>query len=95
MERVRALANELRIHLVVGYAERRGDHMYNSVIIYSPEGEIVLRYSKTHTAGDDEPYNTKGTEFPVADQLVVALDLAQDPRGREILDSWEPDGRVW
>ena len=36
-----------------------------------------------------------GDELPVADQLVVALDLAQDPRGREILDSWEPDGRVW
>lgn len=36
-----------------------------------------------------------GDEFPVADQLVVALDLAQDPRGREILDSWDPDGRVW
>jgi hypothetical protein len=37
----------------------------------------------------------EGDEFPVADQLVVALDLAQDPRGREILDGWEPDGRVW
>lgn len=67
MERIRVLAHELRIHLVVGYAERREDHMYNSVIIYSPEGEIVLRYSKTHTAGDDEPFNTKGAEFPVAD----------------------------
>ncbi len=36
--------------------------------------------------------------FPVANHVVVALDLAQDPgRGREILDAWTPEGhvRVW
>ncbi len=36
--------------------------------------------------------------FPVANHVVVALDLAQDPgRGREILDNWTPEGhtRVW
>lgn len=35
--------------------------------------------------------------FPVANHVVVALDLAQDPgRGREILDGWDPEGRrVW
>ncbi|WP_252441279.1 helix-turn-helix domain-containing protein [Pseudonocardia humida] len=38
-------------------------------------------------------------EWPLADPLFVALDLAQDPgRGREILDGWTPRGRwrrVW
>jgi len=37
-------------------------------------------------------------EFPVANHVVVALDLAQDPgRGREILEAWTPEGhvRVW
>jgi hypothetical protein len=37
-------------------------------------------------------------EFPVANHVVVALDLAQDSgRGREILDAWNPEGhiRVW
>ena len=37
-------------------------------------------------------------DFPVANHVVVALDLAQDPgRGREILDAWTPEGhiRVW
>ncbi len=36
--------------------------------------------------------------FPVAHPVVVALDLAQDrARGREILESWNPEGvaRVW
>jgi len=37
-------------------------------------------------------------DFPVANHVVVALDLAQDPgRGREILGTWTPEGhiRVW
>jgi len=34
-------------------------------------------------------------EFPVAAQIVVALDLAQDVRGREVLEEWSPGGRVW
>ncbi len=35
--------------------------------------------------------------LPLAARIVVALDLAQDPRGREALAAWEPsDGpRVW
>ena len=66
LDRVRALARDLHIYLVVGFAERRDGAMYNSVLVASPEGETVLRYSKTHTA-DDEPFNTKGDEFPVLD----------------------------
>ncbi len=38
--------------------------MFNSAVIFSPSGGITGRYSKSHTA-DDEPFNTKGTEFPV------------------------------
>ena len=49
------------------------------------------RYGFTIEAGINE-------EFPVANHVVVALDLAQDPgRGREVLDGWAPEGkiRVW
>jgi predicted amidohydrolase len=67
MDGVRALARDLEVHLVIGFAERRDDRMYNSVAIISPEGVVITRYSKTHTAGDDEPFNTKGTEFPVVE----------------------------
>jgi 5-aminopentanamidase len=66
LRRVGALAAELHIYLAVGFAERRDDRMYNSMTIYSPDGLAVSRYAKTHTAGD-EPYNTKGSEFPVVD----------------------------
>ena len=64
MTRVSALARELRIYLSVGYAERRGDKMFNSSVIFSPDGRIAGHYSKTHTA-DDEPFNTQGTDFSV------------------------------
>jgi len=65
MTRVRGLARELGVHLSVGFAERRGDAMFNSTAVIDPQGEIVLLYSKSHTAGD-EPFNTKGVAFPVA-----------------------------
>ncbi len=64
LTRVRDLARELQIYLLVGFAELRDDRMYNSAVIFSPSGAVLTRYSKTHTA-DDEPLNTKGTAFPV------------------------------
>ena len=66
MTRIRALARELNVHLSVGFAQRRGDEMFNSTAVIDPEGEIALLYSKSHTA-HDEPFNTKGVEFPVAE----------------------------
>jgi predicted amidohydrolase len=65
MTRIRTLARELDVHLSVGFAERRGDEMFNSTAVIDPKGEIALLYSKSHTA-HDEPFNTKGVEFPVA-----------------------------
>jgi predicted amidohydrolase len=65
LNKVRALAKELNIYVLVGFAELRGGRMYNSAVIFSPEGQVTLHYSKAHNA-HDEPYNTKGTKFPVA-----------------------------
>ncbi len=64
MKRAAGLARELKIYLAVGFAERRRDEMFNSVAIFSPDGVVASLYSKSHTA-DDEPFNTKGTGFPV------------------------------
>lgn len=66
LTRVRRLARELKIYLLIGFAERRGARAYNSLVVFSPAGSIVTHYSKTHTARD-EPFNTKGTRFPVVD----------------------------
>lgn len=65
LTRVRSLARELKMYLGLGFAERAGEHMYNSMVVFSPEGEVALHYSKAHN-DDDEPFNTLGAEFNVA-----------------------------
>ena len=65
MTRVRSLARELKIYLLVGFAESREGKIYNSAVVFSPDGEVTLHYSKMHNA-HDEPFNTKGVDFPVA-----------------------------
>jgi len=72
INRVRGLAKELKIYLLVGFAELRDGKMFNSAVIFSPEGAVTLHYSKAHNA-HDEPYNTKGTLFPVADTVLGRL----------------------
>jgi predicted amidohydrolase len=66
MTRVRSLARELQMYVSTGFAEARGGNVYNSTVVFSPAGEVVLHYSKMHNA-HDEPFNTKGVEFPVAE----------------------------
>lgn len=65
LSRIRALAKELKVHLMVGFAERRAAQVLNSAVMFSPGGAVVLHYSKSHTM-NDEPFNTKGNQFPVA-----------------------------
>ena len=72
INRVRSLARELKIYLLLGFAELRGGKMFNSAVIFSPEGNVTLHFSKAHNA-HDEPYNTKGTQFPVADTPIGRL----------------------
>jgi predicted amidohydrolase len=67
LQRVGRLARELRVHLVVGFAERSKGKMYNSLVMFSPEGNNIGHYSKTHNVTQEEPDNTNGTEFPVFD----------------------------
>ena len=65
LTRVRSLARELKIYLGLGFAEKREGRMYNSMAVFSPQGEVALHYSKAHN-DDDEPFNSLGAEFNVA-----------------------------
>lgn len=66
LTRVGGLARNLKVYLLVGFAERQGSEFYNSAVIFSPDGRVLSRYSKMHTGGG-EPFNTKGSEFVVAE----------------------------
>lgn len=63
--RARQLADELDIHLVLGFAERRGERVFNTVALFSPAGELIGTYSKSHNSRVIEPFNTDGSAFPV------------------------------
>ncbi len=66
LTRVATLARELKVYLLIGFAERRREAMFNSAVIFSPAGTMVSHYSKSHTAAD-EPFNDRGAGFPVAE----------------------------
>ena len=63
--RARELAAGLGIHLVLGFAERRDDRIFNTLVLISPDGELIGTYSKSHNSRVIEPFNTDGSEFPV------------------------------
>jgi N-carbamoylputrescine amidase len=42
-----ALAAELRLHLVAGFAERDGDQLFNSAVLLGPQG-LIGSYRKVH-----------------------------------------------
>ncbi|MEO7652777.1 MAG: carbon-nitrogen hydrolase family protein [Bryobacteraceae bacterium] len=65
LTRASNLAKELKVYLLIGFAEHRDGKTFNSAVIFTPQGTVASHYSKSHTA-DDEPFNTKGTEFPVS-----------------------------
>lgn len=67
MSRLRTLARSLEIYLAVGFTERRGQALFNSVVVLSPRGETVLHYAKTHNATGHEIYNALGDVLPVVD----------------------------
>ncbi len=51
--KVRSLARELGVDLVLGFLERDGDTLYNSCAWIDPEGEILHVHRKSHMA---QPY---------------------------------------
>lgn len=65
MRRVADLSRELKIYLLVGFSERRGEQMYNTAALFNPDGALIHRYAKTHVGS--ERYNAQGTEFPVVE----------------------------
>lgn len=57
LKRTAALAKELRVHILFGFTERRGDKAFNSVAIFAPDGGRVGVYSKSHSIPKAELYD--------------------------------------
>ncbi len=70
IQKARALSDELNVFFALGFLERRGDRLFNSVILIDPDGDIIARYSKTHFAQGytiNPSCYTAGDEYPVFD----------------------------
>ena len=65
LKRGGALANELGIYLIFGFLERDGEELLNSCALFDPDGEIIAKFSKVHTAG--EAFITPGKELAPVD----------------------------
>ena len=61
LKRGGALAKELGIYLIFGFLEKDGEELFNSCALFDPEGAIVGKFSKVHTAG--EAFITPGREL--------------------------------
>ena len=65
---LRALADELSIHLVAAYDRLDGSWLYNTAELIGPDGVVIGRYDKTHTlSGGDVGLYEPGADLPVFD----------------------------
>ena len=67
LEFLRTLCQRLDCHVVTGFNERHGDHLYNSAVLLNPWG-YVGRYRKLHLFLNEKDYFEPGDEgLPVFD----------------------------
>jgi predicted amidohydrolase len=65
----RILASENRIYFAAGLLERSGTSIFDSAVLFDPEGELVLHYRRNdsgwHMPDDDPHVYREGTEIPI------------------------------
>jgi (R)-amidase len=65
LTRVRDAAREARVAVAVGLAERDGKHFYNTTVLIDEQGELALRYRKTHLWASDVGVFEPGDRYEV------------------------------
>jgi predicted amidohydrolase len=89
-----ALARAHRCHVVVGFPEQDGDHLFNSAAVLDGHGELVAVYRKRLLYRADQPWATAGGRpYPVVDTgsgrftVGICMDLNDDAFTGWIRDS--------
>ena len=88
LRKVSALARELKVHVLFGFSERRGDGLFNTVALFGPEGALIGRYSKSHPLPGE--FYDPGGELPVFDTALGRMGVLicfdrQPPENARIL----------
>lgn len=68
------LSARLGLHMVVGFAERAADGLYNSAALLGPEGLVAI-HRKLHLNAADRPWATPGADWTVADTRLGRVGL--------------------
>jgi len=77
---VRDVARRAGVSVAVGLAEREGARFYNTTVLVDDQGEIALRYRKTHLWASDVGVFTPGDRFETClwNGLTVGLLICYD-----------------
>lgn len=77
---VRDAARQKGVAVALGFAERDGERFYNTTVLVDKNGDIVLRYRKTHLWASDVGVFTPGDRFEtcVWNGLTVGLLICYD-----------------
>ena len=65
LTRVRNAARVARVAVAVGLAERDGNRFYNTTVLIDAQGELALRYRKTHLWASDVGVFEPGDRYEV------------------------------
>jgi predicted amidohydrolase len=69
-------ARESKIWVTAGLVERQGERLYNTAVLISPAGEIVLKHRKINELALAQDLYSLGTEIAVADTELGRIGLA-------------------
>ena len=93
LHRLSQAAKAHRTAVVVGYAERDGDRLYNSAACFGPDGELLLNYRKVqlygpreaalYQAGDTLPTFRLGSETAA---ILICYDVEFAPHVKSLAD---------
>lgn len=73
--RLREAAREHQIHVCAGLVERAGDRLFNSAVLISPEGDVLLHHRKIHELAMARPLYTCGDRLGVARTALGTIGL--------------------
>ncbi|QGZ63898.1 carbon-nitrogen hydrolase family protein [Paraburkholderia acidisoli] len=87
---VRDAARAHRVGVAVGLSEREGERFYNTTVLIDEQGEIALRYRKTHLWASDVGVFTPGDRFEVCEfkgmtvGMLICYDIEFPESGRAV-----------
>jgi predicted amidohydrolase len=74
-DRLAALARACRVYLAVGLAERDGDRLFSTAVLFGPDGGLLARYRRIYLYSLERHFLTPGDDCPVVETPLGRLGL--------------------